>query len=87
MNASNSSDKDFAWLLAQFTEIIDVLVLVVFAVTFTIVLWQIINAWIIHGGNAMKVEEANKTIFIGVVVLVIMASVWGIVALLRSSFM
>ena len=81
----NSSNSDFKWLLGTFIELIDVLVMFIFALTFVVVLWQIINAWIINGGNEMKVKEARAIIFIGVIVLAIMASVWGIVALLQSS--
>ena len=66
-------------------DIIDILVIVVFAVTFVVFTWQIINAWIIHGGDATKVEEGKKVILIGIIVLVVMTSVWGIVALLRTS--
>ncbi|MDC1205657.1 hypothetical protein N8083_02305 [Candidatus Pacebacteria bacterium] len=76
----------FAGLVGKFLEIINVLVLVVFAVTLVILVWQMINAWIIHGGESTAIEEGKKTILTGFIVLIVMASVWGIVALLQGSF-
>jgi len=81
----NAESSDFIWLLGQFGEIVYVLIFVVFAVTLVAIMWQIINAWIIHGGESTKVTEGKKTILIGIIVLTIMSAIWGIVALLRSS--
>ena len=81
----DANTSNFKWLVAQFTEIIDVLVYVIFAATLAVIIWQIINAWILHGGDEMKVKEGKKTILIGFIVLVVMSSVWGIVNLLQSS--
>lgn len=81
----DKNSSDFAWLVGQFTDIFSVLVSLIFALTFTVILWQIANGWILNGGNETKQKEARTTIVIGVVALVVMASVWGIVALLQSS--
>lgn len=84
MTPFNPKTSDFTWLVGTFIELIDIFVTVVFALTFTVILWQIIKAWIINGGNETKVKEANTTIFIGVIVMVIMVSVWAIVRILQS---
>lgn len=81
----NPDTSDFAWLVGTFIEIIDVLVLVVFALTFVFLLWQIIKGWILDGGNEIKAKEARTSIFFGVIVLAVMASVWAIVRILQSA--
>lgn len=75
---------NFSTLVGRLIDIIDILVLLVFALTLVVMLWQIINAWIIHGGDSTKVEEGKKTVFFGIIVLVVMSSIWGIVALLQT---
>lgn len=77
--------RDFTWLVGQFLGVIDIFVLVVFALTFVVMAWQIINAWIINGGDEYALKEAKKTILIGIVVLTVMSAVWGIVALLQTA--
>lgn len=77
--------RDFSWLVGEFLEIIDIFVVVIFALTFTVMTWQIINAWIINGGDEFKIKEAKSTILIGVIVLVVMSAVWGIVAILQTA--
>lgn len=74
----------FGMLVARLTELISVFILVIFALTFLVMLWKIIDAWIIHGGESTKVAEGKKTILFGFIVIVVMSSVWGIVALLRT---
>lgn len=83
--AFDSKTSDFAWLLGQFMEIINVLIIVVFALTVTFLIWKIISVWILHGYEESEIQEGKNTIFFGFIALVVMASVWGIVALLRSS--
>jgi hypothetical protein len=81
----NENTSDFKWLVGQFIDIIDVFVLFIFAITFVVLAWKIVSTWIIGGGDATKVEEGKNVVLVGVIVLVVMASIWGIVALLKSS--
>lgn len=78
-------ERNFSWLVGQFLDIVDTFVIVVFALTFTVLAWQIMNAWIINGGDEYKLKEAKKTIIIGIAVLTVMSAVWGIVALLKTA--
>lgn len=77
--------SNFAWLVGQFIDVISVLVAVVFAATFVVLLWKIIQGFIIGGGDEFKITEAKKGMLAAVIMLIIMAAIWGIVALLRSS--
>lgn len=65
--------------------ILQSLIPVIFALTFVVLLWKIIDAWILHGDDPSSVEEGKRTAAIGVIALVIMSGVWGILALLRAS--
>jgi len=80
-----SEDADFSTLVGILLEIVDVLILVVFALALLVFTWKIIDAWVIHAGEDEKRKEGRKTILVGVIVLVIMSAVWGLVALLQPS--
>lgn len=48
--------------------------------------WGIAN-FILHAGNAEKRAEGKRLMLYGIIVLFVMTSVWGIVAVLRTTFM
>lgn len=78
-------DANFSTLVLKILEIVDVLILVVFALALLIMLWKIASAWIISSDESQKRAEAKNTVLIGFIVLVVMSAVWGIVALLQAS--
>jgi hypothetical protein len=76
---------NFKWLLCKFTEVIDVVIGVIFALALVVIIWQIINIWIIHGGDSAYRKEGPKILVFAFATLVVMSALWGIVNLLRSS--
>lgn len=75
----------FADLVGKFLDLIALLIPIVFALTIVVLSWGIINAWIINGGDQGSVDRGKKIAVAGVIALVVMVSVWGIVALLQNS--
>lgn len=84
MNGPNTV-TDFNSLVNYIIELIGLIIPIIFALTFIVIVWRLIDAWIINGGDTTKVNEGKRTAIIGVVVLVILSGVWGILELLRSS--
>lgn len=82
---SGNEERSFASLVNDLLEIIDLLVLVVFAITFIMIMWGTIQAWIIKGGDASEVEKGRKIVTVGIIALVVMTGIWGILAILRNS--
>ena len=78
-------DDDFAGLVSEFLGILQALVPFIFAVTLIVVIWKIIDTWIINAGDTVKIAAGKQFILKAVLVLVVMSSIWGILALLRSS--
>ena len=76
-----------AELVAFLLGIVNSLIPLLFAVVFLIIIWKIIDAWIIHADDPGSREEGRTVAIIGVVVLVIMISIWGILSLLRNSLL
>jgi hypothetical protein len=76
----------FAGFVNVILDIIQLLVAGIFALTLVVLIWGIAQAWILHGGDAKKIEEGGKIVTVGIIVLVVMSGLWGIVALLRSGF-
>jgi hypothetical protein len=75
----------FSGLVNFIIGIIDTLVTVLFALLFIYIVWKIIDAWVLHGGDEEKREEGKRLVITSVLVLVVMVSIWGIVALIRKS--
>lgn len=82
---TGNEDRSFATLVNDLLEIIDLLVLVIFAITFIMIMWGTIQAWIVKGGDSSEVEKGKKIVTVGIVALVIMTGIWGILAILRNS--
>ena len=81
----NSAPKNFAELVGDFIGILALMVPLVFALTLVVIIWKIIDTWVINAGDVNQVEEGKKFVVTGVIVLVIMSGIWGILALLRTS--
>jgi hypothetical protein len=77
--------NSFGDLVANFISIITLLIPLIFAFTLLIIIWKVIDAWIIHGGDESKVEDGKNTIIVGIIALVVMSGIWGILSILQSS--
>lgn len=81
-----SSDSTFADLVNYIISLISLLIPFIFGLIMLFIVWRVVDAWIIHGGDETKVKEGKQTLVIGIIVLVILSGIWGILSLLRSSF-
>ncbi len=77
----SGSFKEF---VGSLIELIYLFVPLIFAIIFLVIAWRIIDAWIINGGDETKVKAGKQTAIVGVVVMVVLLSVWGIVELVSS---
>ncbi|MBI4086551.1 hypothetical protein HY416_01060 [Candidatus Kaiserbacteria bacterium] len=77
---------NFSQLVTRFLDIIGLLIPFLFGLALIVFLWGITNAWILGGGDETKIEHGKKIALAGVIGLVVMAGVWGIVALFGSVF-
>ena len=83
--ATVQTPKNFKGLVGIVTNIIETLIILVFALTFLVFMWGIIKGWIIEGGETEGIESGKKVVTAGIIGLVIMSSVWGIIYLFKSS--
>jgi len=83
--ANVAAPTSFAGLVNVVTNIIGMLVVFIFSLTFLAFMWGVIKGWIINGGDTEGVESGKKVVLVGVIALVIMSSVWGILYLLKNS--
>ena len=75
----------FAELVNGIVGVIGIIIPGLFAVAFLVIVWKIIDAWVINGADPQKIEEGKQLVVIGVVVFVLMLVSWGIIALLRAT--
>lgn len=77
--------RDFKGFVGILTDIMETLVILIFALTFIVFMWGLVKSWIIKGGDSEGVEEGKKIAVTGIIVLVVMTTFWGILNLLKSS--
>ena len=53
--------ENFSDLVNAFIGIIMLLIPLIFALTMLLIVWRVIDAWIINGGDESKVEEGKNT--------------------------
>jgi hypothetical protein len=79
--------ENFSDLVSEFIDIISLLVPLIFAITFLIIIWKVVDACIINVGDESKIQEGKNTIFVGIIALVVMSGIWGILSILQSSLL
>ena len=77
----------FAELVEKILEPLNSLVPLLFGITFIIIIWQVIQAWVINGGDKEAVKKGRTTLLTGIIVMVVLLCVWGIVAFVRTIFL
>ena len=77
--------SNFQEVVLRFLDIIGLLIPFVFTLSLVVFLWGITRAWIWGGGDEASVEKGKKLALAGIIGLVVMAGVWGIVALFSTS--
>ena len=80
-----TTPKNFNEVVKFVIDFINILITVLFALLFLFVVYKIIDAWVINGGDEKKVEEGKKQVTVAVIVFVVMVSTWGIVSLIKNS--
>lgn len=80
-----SAPTDFRSLVGLFLRFMDMLVIFIFAITFIVLMWGIVKAWILNPGNETEIENGKNMALYGVLVLVVMSGIWGILQILRFS--
>ena len=76
---------NFADLVNLLIDLIKQLIPLVFALTLIVVIWGIVQAWIINAGDDSAVERGKHIALAGVIALVVMSGIWGILLILSSS--
>ncbi len=81
----DSAPTTFAGLVGGILEIVSMGIPLVFAIVFLFIAWKVIDAWVINAGDESKRSEGKSFLLIGIIVFVVMVSIWGVVGLIRSS--
>jgi len=84
----DTTPSNFAELVWQIIGILGLVIPLIFSVTLLVIIWKILDTWIINvgqGGDTKKVEEGKQYVVVGMLVLVVMSGIWGLLRLLRAS--
>ncbi len=81
-----TAPRDFKGVVKWVLDMVDILVYLLFALTLVVFLWGLVNSWILHGGEEDGVDNGKKYMEAGIIGFVVMVSLWGIVYILKRSF-
>lgn len=80
-----STPTTFAELVNFFIGVINQLIPLLIALTFLFIIWKLVDTWIIHADDETKRSDGKMIAFVGVVVMFVMVSIWGILSFLQTS--
>lgn len=80
-----TTPTDYKGLVDGILEITNLLIAAIFAVVLLVLIYKIFDAWVINGGDEEKREAGKQYAFVGVIVLVVMISVWSLVKLIQGT--
>jgi len=75
----------FAELFGQLGDVVNSAIIVVFGLALVFFLWGMM-VFILNAGNEEKRSEGKKRMMWGIIILVMMVSLWGIINLLQITF-
>jgi hypothetical protein len=76
---------DLSSFLGNLTGLINIIIPLIFTLTFLTIAWGVVKAWVMGDATEDDIERGKKVALVGVIVLVIMSSIWGILRFLQSS--
>jgi ABC-type multidrug transport system fused ATPase/permease subunit len=77
--------RNFAELVDVFLSIISLVIPLIFSLALLVIVWKIIEAWVLNPGDQTKIDEGKQYALWGILVLVVMSGFWAIVGILRGS--
>ncbi len=80
----SSPPNTLADLVNHIIGLINLMIPVLIAVAFLVIVWKLVDSWIINAGDEKKHAEGRVTLTVGIIVLAIISSLWGILAILRA---
>lgn len=80
-----AAPTDLKSFLGLLTGLINLIIPIIFALTIIAISWGVIKAWIMGDASPDDIDQGKKIVFVGVIALTIMFSIWGILRLLQAS--
>mgnify|MGYP001472445378 CR=1 FL=1 len=81
----SNAPTTYSGFVALVIDIINVLITALLGLLFVYLIWKIIDTWILNAGDQAKREAGRKYAVSAVVVLIVMVSAWGFVAMIKQS--
>lgn len=81
----SGTPTSFANLVDIILEILSLTVPLIFSLALLVIVWKVIDAWILHAGDPNKLNEGKQYVTWGIIILVVMSGIWTILYILRSS--
>lgn len=77
--------ENFTDVVNSFIGLINLIIPLLFSLTLVVIIWKVVDAWILHANDETKIKEGKQVVVVGILVLVVMTGIWGILSILRRS--
>ncbi len=82
------SDMTFANLVEVFVGIInDALIPLLMAVTIAVIVWKVVDTFVLHADDEQKRVDGRRFILIGVLVMALFVTIWSVLAFVRTGIL
>lgn len=78
--------SNFSELVGLVTDLIGLLTIIIFVLTMLVFFWGLIKNILLKGAEPENLKAGKSIMLWGIIVLVIMVSIWGILSLLQMTF-
>ena len=81
-----AAPRTFKEFMQQLVGLLDLATLLLFSLAIMFFFWQVVqNMWGYDGGSAEQKKKLQETLFWGILVIFVMVSIWGIIAILQQT--
>lgn len=86
MSAAAAAPNNLQELLNIFTNLIGIVVGILFTLIFFTIVWGVIRTWIMGDPSGDAVQDGKHIVTVGIIALVITLSIWGITRIVATTF-
>lgn len=79
-----AQSQTFAGLVTTLVALIQMFFSTIFSLIFLFVAWRLVMTWVRKGDSESERKKGTNQLIAGIIALVVLASLWGIIALMQT---
>lgn len=82
-----SSGSTFSSVVTGIGGLFDAVIAFLIALIVAFLIWRVVTAWVIGGGDPNEIERGKQSVYAGFIVLICVLGLWSIVLIVRQTFL